>query len=178
MGNSRFRHGGRRVGAGRKRSGARERVPHVARAEHVAKRPVHVTLRSRLRGLRQQVLLAIFARAIRAANARSQGRAGDTSVRFRVVHYTLQNNHVHLLVEAENKLALSRGMQGLAARLALRLNQALRRKGTFWMDRYHCRELVTFELEVMCTAESRGPSSTTPPASEIAVGTPSPIEGE
>jgi REP element-mobilizing transposase RayT len=97
------------------------------RAEHIAKRPVHVTLRSRLRGLRQQVLLATFARAIRAANSRSQRRRETATIRFRVVHYTLQNNHVHLLVEAENKLALSRGMQGLAARLALRLNQAIRR---------------------------------------------------
>jgi REP element-mobilizing transposase RayT len=38
--------------------------------------------------------------------------------RFRVVHYSLQRDHVHLLVEAENALALGSGMQSIGARIA------------------------------------------------------------
>ena len=142
MGNSKCRRGGRRPGAGRKPSGPRKRVAHLARPVHLAKLPVHVTMRAKLGGLRQQVLLGVFARAIRASNARS-AKQGTAGAAFRVVHYSLQRNHVHLLVEADDKLALSRGMQGLAARLALQMNRALHRKGPFWADRFHARDLLT-----------------------------------
>jgi REP element-mobilizing transposase RayT len=81
-------------------------------------------------------VLKAFARAIAAANA-------CHSQRFRVVHYSLQSNHVHLVVEAEHGASLSRGMQGLAVRLAHRINRALGRRGTFWADRFHSRELQT-----------------------------------
>jgi REP element-mobilizing transposase RayT len=88
-------------------------------------------------------LLVVFARAIRAANARGARRGDAAEVAFQVVHYTLQTNHIHLIVEAKDTLALSRGMQGLAARLALRINRALHRKGPFWADRFHSRALLT-----------------------------------
>jgi REP element-mobilizing transposase RayT len=113
--------------------------------EHRANLPAHVTLRSRLRNLRQQELLKTFVRAIRAANARGEKLGARSSSPFRVVHYSLQGNHVHLLVEADDTEALSRGMQGLAARLARRMNRALRRKGPFWADRFHSRQLSTTE---------------------------------
>jgi REP element-mobilizing transposase RayT len=127
-------HGGRRPGAGRPRARPGKRVPHVSRGVHPARLPVHVTLRSRLTRLRNELILKAFARAIAAANRRH----GE---RFRIAHYSLQQNHVHLVVEAECAQALSRGMQGLAVRLAHRLNRALRRRGTFWADRFHSRRL-------------------------------------
>ena len=95
-----------------------------------------MTLRSRFGGLRSQTVLKAFARAIAAANARH-------AQHFRVVHYSLQRNHVHLIVEAECEVTLSRGMQGLAVRLAHRINRVLGRRGTFWADRFHSRELQT-----------------------------------
>jgi REP element-mobilizing transposase RayT len=95
-----------------------------------------VTLRSRFRRLRSQTVLKAFSRAIAAANARH-------AERFRVAHYSLQRDHVHLIVEAECEVALSRGMQGLAVRLAHRINRVLGRRGTFWADRFHSRELET-----------------------------------
>ena len=49
---------------------------------------------------------------------------------------------MHLIVEAECAQDLSRGMQGLAVRLAHRLNRVLRRRGTFWADRFHSRQLL------------------------------------
>lgn len=86
--------------------------------------------------MRSQVVLKAFARAIAAANARH-------SEHFRVVHYSLQRDHVHFVVEADDEKRLSRGMQGLAVRLARRLNRVLRRRGTFWADRFYSRALQT-----------------------------------
>ena len=48
---------------------------------------------------------------------------------FRVVHFSLQSNHMHLIVEACDTIALSRGMKGLLVRLARRLNKMWKRRG-------------------------------------------------
>lgn len=129
------RRGGRRPGAGRKPTFPGKRVRHAPRPQHRASSPVHVTLRSAFRGLRREVILPVFARAI----------AGSNRVwveRFRVVHYSIQSNHVHLVVEAEDSESLSRGTQGLAIRLARAINRVLRRRGSLWVDRYHARPLT------------------------------------
>lgn len=128
-------HGGRRSGAGRKPQRPGSRVRHVARPRHHARLPAHVTIRAQLRGLRNQIVLRTFVRAIRLANARKGT--------FQIVHYSLQNNHVHLLIEARDRTALSRGMQGLAVRLARGINRVLGRRGRFWADRYHARDLCS-----------------------------------
>ncbi|MEW6270226.1 MAG: transposase [Thermodesulfobacteriota bacterium] len=62
---------------------------------------------------------------------------------FRVAHFSVQTNHVHLIVEADGKAALARGMRGLAIRCALAVNRALGRRGALWGDRYHARALHT-----------------------------------
>jgi REP element-mobilizing transposase RayT len=56
---------------------------------------------------------------------------------FRVVHYSIQDHHLHLVVEATSRPLLSRGMQGLNIRLARRINKLLGRKGQVFVDRYH-----------------------------------------
>jgi REP element-mobilizing transposase RayT len=61
----------------------------------------------------------------------------------RIIHYSIQGNHLHLIVEAEDQAALSRGMQGLAIRLARRLNALARRHGPVFVDRYHSHPLKT-----------------------------------
>jgi hypothetical protein len=66
---------------------------------------------------------------------------------MRLVHFSVQSNHVHLLVEADGHHALSRAMQGIAIRLAKRLNHRLERQGSVFADRYHARALRT-PLEV------------------------------
>src|SRR5690606_5978693 len=63
--------------------------------------------------------------------------------RARVVHYSVMSNHVHLLVEADDRDALSRGLQGLATRLARAVNRFAARRGTVFADRYHARILRT-----------------------------------
>ena len=60
---------------------------------------------------------------------------------FRVVHYAFEKDHIHLIVEAEDRKALSRGMQGLGIRVAKAVNCLMRRRGNVVPDRYHANIL-------------------------------------
>jgi hypothetical protein len=62
---------------------------------------------------------------------------------LRLVHWSVQGNHVHMIVESEGKSALARGMQGLSVRIARGLNGLLGRRGRVFGDRYHARALAT-----------------------------------
>jgi REP element-mobilizing transposase RayT len=62
---------------------------------------------------------------------------------FRLVHYSVQSNHLHLVCEARDREALSRGIQSLAVRIAKRLNRLWQRAGKLFADRYHDRILRT-----------------------------------
>ncbi len=62
---------------------------------------------------------------------------------FRVVQFSVQADHVHLLVEAQDKPALSSGARGLVIRSARAINRVLARAGRVWGDRYHARELAS-----------------------------------
>ena len=99
---------------------------------------MHVTLRARdgLPSLREPVITREVTLRIRAAN-----HSRSLRQLFRVVHFSIQDDHVHLVVEAESD-ALSRGVQGLAIRIARHVNALLRIRGSFWGDRFHARELT------------------------------------
>ncbi len=126
--------GGQRRGAGRKPRARGERhTPHRARPVHRAAHPVHVTLRAALRSLRSQQLLKTLLGALRESNRSA----------FRVVHYSVQHNHLHLVVEADDQAALSKGMRSLAVRVARRVNRLLFRRGRFWADRWHGQPLTS-----------------------------------
>ncbi len=77
-------------------------------------------------------------RAIATAFARGKQRDG-----FRLVHFSVQGNHLHLIVEAETAERLARGIQGLAIRLARGLNRVMQRRGEVFVDRYHAHALST-----------------------------------
>lgn len=128
------RRGGARRGAGRKPKGARPQVSHARRAPLDARHPVHVTtrLRAGLPSLRRVDELRVLLRSFRAAQAR-QG--------MRLVHFSIQSNHLHLIVEAQDELALARGMQGLLVRIARALNRCWDRAGKLFADRYHAHVL-------------------------------------
>ena len=128
----RARHGGARAGAGRPRLAAHlRRTPHRKRDTHRAAQPVHVTLRAGLRSLRSQHVVRTVLGALRDSQR----------LDFRIVHYSVQENHLHLLVEAQSSRALSTAMRGLMVRIARRVNQLLFRRGRFWADRWHGRSL-------------------------------------
>jgi putative transposase len=63
--------------------------------------------------------------------------------RFRILQYSVQFDHIHLVVEASDKRALSSGIRGLAIRIARYVNALLNRKGTFWADRWFGRALTS-----------------------------------
>ncbi|HEY2748081.1 MAG TPA: transposase, partial [Polyangia bacterium] len=127
--------GGRRNGAGRKRVALRGRVVHRTRPALKARFPVHVTWRMRDGvWLRTRRCFGALARAF---------WGGADRFGFRLVHYSVQGNHVHLLVEAEDERSLSRGMNGLGVRVAKRLNRVMRRSGKVLDDRYHGHILRT-----------------------------------
>lgn len=125
--------GGARKGAGRpKRSG--ETVAHGLRPAHSRHTPVHVTLRVRegVPSLRGSQLF----RRLRSCFAKARERFG-----FRLAHYSVQGNHLHLIAEACDRRALTRGLQGLAIRLARAVNRVHSRQGRVFAERYHARSL-------------------------------------
>lgn len=126
--------GGRRPGAGRKR-GPGSGLAHQSRAE-LRKLPAHVTLRMAA-GVPSLRTLPIV-RAIERTFARGCARPD-----FRLVHYSLQSNHAHLIVEADDRAALGRGMMAIGTRLALAVNRVTKRTGPVLADRYHVHVLST-----------------------------------
>jgi putative transposase len=126
------RGGWRRKAGRKKKPGA---VSHDTRHELDASHPQHVTLRlvDNAPRLARDYLMKI----IRPAIAQSQKPT------FRIVEFNVLDNHLHLMVEAADKLARARGMQGLAVRLAKRINRAVKRKGKLFAHRYHARSLCT-----------------------------------
>src|SRR5688500_5943225 len=114
--------GGRRKGAGRKP--AKRNVgllPHVARPAFDRHVPVHVTLRA-VKGvprMRAQSVMAVIYEEIARASAKG----------FRLIDFSVQEDHLHVLAEADDAKSLSRGMQRLAARIARRVNLLVGRRG-------------------------------------------------
>jgi REP element-mobilizing transposase RayT len=96
-------------------------------------------------------------RAVVAAFAAGCERGG-----FRLVHYSVQANHLHLIVEGNGRKRLSRGLQGLAIRIARGLNRLWGRRGSVFGDRYHDhilrspREVWSALRYVLCNARKHG----------------------
>jgi REP element-mobilizing transposase RayT len=78
-------------------------------------------------------------RALTALQGAFEG--GRDRFGFRLIHYSVQGNHLHLIVEAEGKQALSRGMQALTVRMARALNRMMQRRGSVFADRFHAHVL-------------------------------------
>jgi hypothetical protein len=91
-------------------------------------------MREGLPSLRRDKLLFF---AIRSAIA--LGHKTD----FRVIHFSIQSNHMHLIVEAYDQRALSLGMQSLGHRMAHAVHRALGTAGSVLADRYHAHALLT-----------------------------------
>jgi len=70
-------------------------------------------------------------------------RARASVDRFRVIHFSIQQDHGHFIVEGDEARRARGGVHGLAIRLALAVNRALGRRGKVVGDRYHARALTT-----------------------------------
>src|SRR5215468_411108 len=131
-----FRRGGKRKGAGRKPNGKRAAERHGERptikpyyALHVVMRVVDVVGNLRRRSMYKAVRDASVVSAVKD--------------RFRIVHLSIQQTHIHMLAEAENKEALARGLQGFQISVARNINTMMgadkyrRRRGKVFEDRYY-----------------------------------------
>ncbi len=107
-------------------------MPHVPRARVSRHEVVHVTLRcvDRLPSLRRPTAASLVERVFAEEGARKG---------FRLVHYAIRSNHLHLVCEADDTRALSRGVQRVAGRIARQLNARFARGGRFFADRFHGR---------------------------------------
>ncbi len=145
--------GGPRPGAGRPRSG-KSYVPHRKRPMLSRHEPVFITVRlvRRLPRLRGRRPFEIIERALRATNEKGG---------LRLVQYSVQDDHLHLMAEARPEEApagsvppvadarrrgtrvVTSRMRGFGVRLARRLNKLFRRRGQLIAERYHARVLRT-----------------------------------
>jgi REP element-mobilizing transposase RayT len=135
-------HGGRRRGAGRKPKGTRSGERHQARPEHDHRHPVHVTIR--VVGSASELRCKDIYLALREATIVTARRED-----FRIVHMSIQRDHLHLIVEADGKVALSKGIRGFSISAARQVNKAItarggeRRTGKVIAARFHARPLTT-----------------------------------
>ncbi len=125
--------GGRRDGAGRPR-GPKPPMPHASRQKFPRHVPCHVTLRMRddVPSLRTASFVREAERTLSEACERGNAR---------LVHYSIQSDHLHLVVEATGREALANAMKSIGARLARAVNRVFARRGPVLSDRYHLRVL-------------------------------------
>jgi len=97
---------------------------------------VHVTLRvlAHVWNLRSRRSVRVLGRAL---------SHGGNRFGMRICEFSIQGNHLHLVAEAADALAFSRGMQGLSIRIARGLNGMMKRGGKVLADRFHQRILRT-----------------------------------
>jgi hypothetical protein len=120
--------GGRRPGSGRKRIHSKG-VAHRKREKVQMQHGLHVNFKYRTT-VRHKKGLSLLKRAI--LNARMKG--------LRVIHYSLQSNHIHLILEAQDNAILTRGMRSLTVTIAKGVN-----KGRVQLERYHLHVLKTLK---------------------------------
>jgi REP-associated tyrosine transposase len=129
------KRGGRRPGAGRKKSGRRGDTPHRKRPPLSPRHPVHVVLRSLLQlSMRRRDMYDLLRRVLQHYLGRPD---------FRIVHVSIQHTHLHMLVEAADARALSRGMQSFAIRVVQAIHNTTGGCGKFFRYRYHATQITT-----------------------------------
>lgn len=125
--------GGKRKGAGRpNRTG---QVGHGKRPIVDFNKPLHITIRLKqgVASLRRRSMLKQFKLA--SSHAKIFG--------LHVIHFSLLNNHIHMIVEAKNNLGLSRGMKSLNCRLGKAIRRDSGGQGATLAGRFHLHVLKT-----------------------------------
>jgi hypothetical protein len=128
--------GGAREGAGRPAKNSIASEAHKTRPSHAARHPIQVTARftRAIDRVQHRRICAALRRALTLSFARSD---------FRIVHLAILPSRIALIVEASDKTALARGMQGFQVSAARGLNRAARRRGNVFVDRYRMEVLRT-----------------------------------
>ena len=148
------RRGGKRRGAGRPKRGARASERHKRRPKISAYEPIHVVLRAdrSVGSLRTHAAFRAIKEATFTAFAHDERALGKATVSaastrvaraFHIVHISIQRSHIHLIVEASDRMALARGMQAFAISAARHINARTGHTGRVFADRYFPRPLKT-----------------------------------
>jgi len=137
------RRGGKREGAGRPKKGARASERHKTREVFRRGEPIHVIMRA------NPDVGSLRTRSITRAIHEATIVVTRHEARFRIIHLSLQRTHIHLIVEADNRVALATGMQAFGISAARNINRELgectgkKQSGRVFADRYHARILKT-----------------------------------
>jgi len=126
--------GGKRAGAGRPRREKQHDSPHVKRPRHAARHPLHVVWRT-----------VVGAPCLRTPTCYAAIRDALATPRddFRIAHISIQANHLHLIVEARDAVALASGMRAVGVSLAREINRASGRTGKLFAYRYHATAITS-----------------------------------
>ena len=120
--------GGRRPGSGRKRIHS-PGVSHRKRETLTKRTPQHINFNFNCR-IQNKQCLKLLKRSIEKAQ----------KLGLKIIHFSLQSNHVHLITEAENNQVLTQGMRALTITFSKGL-----KKGRVQLERYHLHVLKTLK---------------------------------
>ena len=111
-------------------------VAHARRPEHLARLPLHITLRveRHVWNLRSRRSFKVIERAFWGAMNRSSAK---------ICHFSVLGNHIHMIIEAADRAVLSSAMRSLGVRLGKGMNRVMRSRGRVVAERYLARELRT-----------------------------------
>lgn len=108
-------------------------IRHIARPKLKKPSSLHLTIkvRSNKADIQSKKILKALHHAIMRARFK----------KLKVIHYTLEYNHIHLLVECNDNRILQQGMQALGISLSKAINKIKRLKGGVYKHRYHFRQI-------------------------------------
>jgi REP element-mobilizing transposase RayT len=106
-------------------------IRHVKRAPILRAMPLHLTIKLKKAQIQNKEILKALKHAI--LRARLKG--------LKIIHFSLEHNHVHLYVECENNDILTKGMIAFGVSLAKKTNKFFKSKGQVYKTRFHLRIL-------------------------------------
>ncbi|MBT3236341.1 MAG: hypothetical protein HN353_10355 [Bdellovibrionales bacterium] len=111
------------------------KIAHISRPSIDRNNPIHINIRvqEKLPNLRRKSSFKLFTKAVKRARLKG----------LRVVHFSLQTNHLHLLVEADSNRQLSSGMRSLLITYSIWINRLLKRQGPLFRDRFNMEVITT-----------------------------------
>ena len=102
-------------------------IRHTKREEILRPSPLHLTIKLKKANIQNKVILNGLRHAI--MRARLQG--------LKIIHFSLEKNHVHLYVESQNNEILGRAMKAFGVSLVKKINRHFKTNGSCYKTRYH-----------------------------------------
>lgn len=125
--------GGKRRNAGRKNKTST--VNHMKREKVDPKYPMHITMKMKkgIVSLRGPKMCAVLKRSLGKAKKRG----------LNVIHYALEDNHLHVFAESESNCSLRSGLTSFGSSFGKAARRLTGGRGAVFAGRYHMRVLKT-----------------------------------